>query len=126
MVYFQHPRLQLLVKHDIESQQFKTTVRLFLLTRTVNVLQLGLHCEDSLDDDRFNFFPNFVCMLKGCWLAWFARWLRHHARKTLRNFQFVLLIVEVRVLFVERVIGQVHIHILHIVRTFVLLGGQPH
>ena len=79
MVYFKHPWLQLLVEHDIEAEEFEAAIRFLCLTAAIYVLQLRLHCYDSLDDYCLNLFPNLTCWLGHTWATLLDRWLCHDA-----------------------------------------------
>lgn len=84
------------------------------------MLQLGLHSEHSFYNNLLDFYPNLICLLGG--LASRAG-LGHLASQTLWYFEFVLVVVEVVVSFVQTVIGQVDKVILHVFLG-VFFGGK--
>ena len=63
VIDFEHPRLQLMVQHNIESQQVATKIWLLRLTRPVQVLQLRLDHKDGLYYDLFYLVPNHFRVL---------------------------------------------------------------
>lgn len=88
------------------------------------MLQLRLHRENSFNNDLFNFFPNLVSMFTRRRLPRFTRWLRHQSTKAVRDFQLMLIIIEIVISLVETVIRQMNVNILHIIWTFIFLGGK--
>jgi hypothetical protein len=60
MINLYHPRFQVCIQHNIKAKQLKAAIGLFLLARPVNVLQLGLDSQNSLNDNTFDFLPNFL------------------------------------------------------------------
>ena len=124
MIYLEHPRLELLVKHDIEAEKFKAAIRLLSLTTAINMLQLWLDSDDSLDHDSLNFIPNLRCLLLNSRLSFFDGWLSHYTFEAIVEAEFVLIIIELFVFLVERVIRQVCVRIVEVFRSVVLLRGK--
>lgn len=91
------------------------------------MLQLGLYCDDGFDDYFLDLLPyGLAGLAEGALLS-----VAEHAAtltQTARQPQLVLVPVEVVVLLVEAVVGQVHEQVLyvHLRADAVLLGGQPH
>ena len=61
MVDLEHPRFELLVEHDVEAEKLKAAIRLLSLAAPIDVLQLWLDSDNSLDDDGLNLVPNLTC-----------------------------------------------------------------
>ena len=100
MIYFEHPGFELLIKHDIEAEQFKAAIRFLSLAATIDVLKLWLHCDDSLDHNSFNFFPNLRCRLGCPRLSFFARWLSHYAFEAIVEPEFMCVIIKFFILLI--------------------------
>ena len=60
MIDLEQPRLQLVIKHNVEPEQIHTQVWLLRLASSVEVLQLGLNREDSFDDNLLHLRPYVV------------------------------------------------------------------
>ena len=101
MVDLKHPRLQLLIEHDIEAKQLKAAVRLLSLTAPINVLELRLDSDDSLDYDGFNFLPDISCRFRSTRFSFFGRRLGHYAFETIVEAEFMSVIVELVVFLIE-------------------------
>jgi hypothetical protein len=100
MINLKHPGLEISVEHHIEPQKLKAAVRLFLLARTVNMLELWLHRQYSFDNNRLYFFPDLVSMLARCRFARFRRRLRHQPTQAITDSQLMFLIIEVAIALV--------------------------
>ena len=125
MVYFEHPWLQFLVEHDVEAEEFETTIWLLRLTAAVDVLQLRLHRGDGLDNDRLDLFPNLTGWPSCSWAALLDRWLRHYAFQAVIKAQLVRIVVKIIVLFIKRVVCEMGVWIVEVFRRVILFGGKP-
>lgn len=54
MIHLKEPRLQLVVKHYVETQELIAVLGLSRLAAPIVVLKLGLHSDHSLDDYLLN------------------------------------------------------------------------
>ena len=124
MIYLEHPRLELLIKHDIEAEKFKAAIRLLSLTTAVDMLQLWLDSDDSLDHNSLNFIPNLRRLLLNSRLSFFDGWLSHDTFKAVVEAEFVLIIIELFILLVQRVVRQVRVRIVEVFRSVVLLRSK--
>lgn len=79
MVDLEHPRFELLVEHDVEAEQLKAAIRLLSLAAPIDVLQLWLDSDNSLDDDSLNLVPNLTCWPAEARFALLDRRLCHDA-----------------------------------------------
>ena len=61
VIDLKHPWLQLLVQHDVKSKQLKAAVGLLGLATAIDMLELGLDCDNRLHNDTLNFVPNLSC-----------------------------------------------------------------
>ena len=120
MVDLEHPRFELLVEHDVEAEQLKAAIRLLGLAAPVDVLQLWLDSDNGLDDDGLNLVPNLTGRPAEARFALFDRRLRHDAVQAVVQTELVGIIVELVILFIQRVIGQVGIEIAEVLRRVVL------
>ena len=64
------------------------------------MLQLGLHRDDCLDNNGFNFIPNLRGRPCRSRLPFTRRWLRHDTLETVIQPQLVSIIVKVVILLV--------------------------
>ena len=101
VVHLEHPRLQLLIEHDVEAKQLKANVRLLCLAAPVDVLQLRLHCDDCLYDNGLNFVPDLSCRFGHSRTTFLDRWLRHDAFEAVIKSQLVLIVVKLVILLVQ-------------------------
>ena len=124
MVYLEHPGLELLVEHDIETEELKAAIRLFGLATSIDVLQLRLDRNNSLHNNGFDLVPDLACRPCHSTLALLDRRLRHDAFKAVVEAQFVCVVVKLVILFVQGVVGQVSEKISEVLRRVVLLRGQ--
>ena len=120
MVDLEHPRFELLVEHDVEAEQLKAAIWLLGLAAPVDVLQLWLDSDNGLDDDGLNLVPNLTGRPAEARFALFDRRLRHDAVQAVVQTELVGIIVELVILFIQRVIGQVSIEIAEVLRRVVL------
>ena len=109
VVNLEHPRLQLLVEHDIEAKQFETAVRLLGLATAVNMLKLWLDSHYSLHNDGLNFVPDLTCAPGHPRLTLLSRRLRHDTLETVIKAKFVCVIIKLIIFLVERIVGQVSV-----------------
>lgn len=84
VVDLQQPWFQFLVQYNVETQKFVTAIRLLLLTRPVNVLQLRLRSQDSLHYDRLDVLPYGVGRPHSRVFARLGGRLAHGSREHLR------------------------------------------
>ena len=104
MIYLNHPWFELSIEHNIKPEQFKTTIRFFLLTWPIDMLQLRLYCYTGLHNYSFYFIPNLLGWFRCTLLTLICWWLRHCALKTVTDHKFVFIFIEFLVLFVKTVI----------------------
>lgn len=126
MIDLEHPRFELLVEHDVEAEQLKAAIRLLGLAAPVDVLQLWLDSDNGLDDDGLNLVPNLTGRPAEARFALFDRRLCHDAVQAVVQTELVGIIVELVILFIQRVIGQVGIEIAEVLRRVVLFRCEPH
>lgn len=95
-----HPRFQVCIQHDIEAQQLKAAIGLFLLARPVDVLQLGLDSQHGLNDNTFDFLPDFLGGADSWTTTWLLGLLSHGALQYFADEKFVLLTIKTCIFFV--------------------------
>jgi hypothetical protein len=95
-----HPRFQVCIQHDIESQQLKAAIGLFLLARPVDVLQLGLDSQHGLNDNTFDFLPDFLGGADSWTTTWLLGLLSHGTLQHFADEKFVLFTIKTCIFFV--------------------------
>jgi hypothetical protein len=90
------------------------------------MLQLGLNSKRRLHNNTLDIVP-YLLSRPGCSsFTWFCRRLNHSPLQTLAQFQLVRYIIEIRVLLIETVIGQMAKDIAWILVCRVFFGSQSH
>ena len=123
VIHLNHPRFQLLIEHDVKAKQFKANVWFFGLTTPINVLQLGLHRDDCLENHGLNLVPNLLGTPVHRRFAFSNGRLSHNSLENISNFEFVLAAIKSFVLLIQRIVRQVRVHVICVVFQIVLFRG---
>ena len=126
VIDLKHPGFQLLVEHDIEAQKFEATVWLLRLTAPIYVLQLWLYRYYRLHHDRLNLVPDLSSGLCDPRFAFLRRWLAHDSFQAVVETQLVGIVIEVFILLVQAVVGQVRVWVVEVLACVILFGGEAH
>ena len=119
MIYFQHPRLQFVVKHHIKSKKITAEIRLFCLTSSVKMRKLRLDDVHGLYYDLFYLAPDLTSILS----IYLSIPLTHKLPlKHIFKPQFVFFTVEFFIVFIQGVVGQMSKCIVKILVMFVFLA----
>ena len=113
-----------MVKHDIKTKQIKAEIWFLGLARSIEVSELWLDREDGLDHNLLNLVPNLLRMppigpsigTRACQLT----------LQDILHSQLVLALVELGVVLVQRIIGEMDIVVLEILIFVILFTGKPH
>mmetsp|Transcript_76029 Transcript_76029/g.167850 ORF Transcript_76029/g.167850 Transcript_76029/m.167850 type:complete len:253 (+) Transcript_76029:1420-2178(+) len=128
VIHLQQPRLQLLIQHHVETQDLKAhaVVDIFGLATVVKVGQAWLHCNQCLDDQILDLqyqgvhiMPLASQMLLDCLPT---------SLVTVFGIIWIGVLLEIRIRFVDGVVGQVHHHFRQVVFRWlhILLRCQTH
>ena len=90
------------------------------------MLQLGLRSEHCLDYDCLDLVPNLAGWFRGARLSLLGRRLRHDSLQAVVQGKFVRVVIEMLILLVQRVVGQVGVRVVKVCIRIVLFGGKSH
>jgi len=122
VVDFEHPRLQLVVEHHIETQEVEAAVWLFGLTCSIQMRKLRLNGKEGFHYHFFDFAPNDSRILSVG--SSVDTGIHQLSFEHILESKFVLAFVEILVFFVERVVGEVDVMVLDAFGPVVLLTRQ--
>lgn len=123
MIHFKEPGPQFIIQDYVKPKQLVTKIRFFRLRASIVMLKLRLYSDDCLYYYILYLQPNLLRLLSECSLHTRTA---ESASEAFRESELMFIAIEVLILFVQRVVSQMSVHVLNILIYFVLLTRQSH